>query len=194
MEVEQPVETQVVENITTEVEQTLEVNIINENYVPQISSSTNISMPTSFSFISEGGFAPGTEDESSEMESCRHDMTSADVSIPEPALAPPVHHEKKLSDAQMQLGDDVTNLIGEIDDIVSCIDKTYQAPPVLVSPSTDFSEIQDVGQMSDIEENEQSDSEIEGQFMPQAAPESSMIIGRSLQRIYRCETVEAITR
>ena len=46
--VEQPIETQVVENITTEVEQTLEVNIINENYVPQISSSTNISMPTSF--------------------------------------------------------------------------------------------------------------------------------------------------
>ena len=150
-------------------------------------------MPTSSSFISEGGFAPGTEDESSEMESSRHDMTSADVSIPadipeplpypteptESSLAPPVHHEKKLSDAQMQLGDDVTNLIGEIDDIVSCIDKTYQAPPVPVSPSTDISEIQDVGQMSDIQENEPSDSESEGQFMPQAAPASSMI-GRLL--------------
>ena len=150
-------------------------------------------MPTSSSFISEGGFAPGTEDESSEMESSRHDMTSADVptpaDIPEPlpcpsepaesSLAPPIHHEKKLSDAQMQLGDDVTNLIGEIDDIVSCIDKTYQAPPVPVSPSTDISEIQDVGQMSDIQENEPSDSESEGQFMPQAAPASSMI-GRLL--------------
>ena len=75
----------------------------------------------------------------------------------------------------MQLGDDVTNLIGEIDDIVSCIDKTYQAPPVPVSPSTDISEIQDVGQMSDIQENEPSDSESEGQFMPQAAPASSVI-------------------